>query len=69
VASLRKYPVMVTVDKNQYGKQKGVGIKPTPNYYQTSGCRLLHISASSRGKQKGLGHQPSPDHYQTVVMQ
>jgi len=60
---------MVTVDKNQYGKQKGVGIKPTPNYYQTSGCRLLHISASSTGKQKGLGNFPSPDYYQTVVTQ
>jgi len=60
---------MVTVDKNQYGKQKGVGIKPTPNYYQTSGFQLLHISASITGKQKGLGNFPSPDYYQTVVTQ
>ena len=50
-------------------KQKGVGIKPTPNYYQTSGFQLLHISASITGKQKGLGNFPSPDYYQTVVTQ
>jgi hypothetical protein len=48
VASLRKYPAMVTVDKNQYGKQKGVGIKPTPNYYQTSGLELLHNFSVTR---------------------
>ncbi len=31
------------VDKKEYGKQKGPGIKPSPDYYQTrSANELLH---------------------------
>jgi len=29
-------------DKKEYGKQKGLGNKPSPNYYQAIVVKLLH---------------------------
>lgn len=45
-------------------KQKGLGNKPSPNYYQTVVVKVLHRSELIGAKQKGLGIKPSPNYYQ-----
>jgi len=54
-----------SVDENSTEeKQKGLGNKPSPNYYQTVVVKVLHRSELIGAKQKGLGIKPSPNYYQ-----
>jgi hypothetical protein len=36
-----KFLIWQLVDKNNLGKQKGLGIKPSPNYYQSIVVRII----------------------------
>jgi hypothetical protein len=38
---LVKFLIWQLVDKNNLGKQKGLGIKPSPNYYQSIVVRII----------------------------
>ena len=49
------------------GQQKGAGVMPTPNYYQTSERKLCHRNWLETRKQKGAGKLPTPNYYQAIV--
>ena len=56
------------MDKNASdGKQKGLGNKPSPNYYQATVGKVLHRTKQFAAKQKGVGMKPTPNYYQTSV--